>query len=47
VALILRRRGIVRVRPLHGGYDEWRRLGFPLVEVKREEPIAASTVPDA
>jgi rhodanese-related sulfurtransferase len=24
-------RGIARVRPLEGGYDEWKRLGFPLV----------------
>ena len=29
-ALTLRRLGIERVRPLRGGYDEWKRLGFPL-----------------
>jgi 3-mercaptopyruvate sulfurtransferase SseA len=22
--------GIERVRPLRGGYDEWKRLGFPI-----------------
>jgi hypothetical protein len=26
-------RGIARVRPLEGGYDEWKRLGFPLQAV--------------
>jgi rhodanese-related sulfurtransferase len=26
-------RGIARVRPLEGGYDEWKRLGFPLDKV--------------
>jgi membrane protein DedA with SNARE-associated domain/rhodanese-related sulfurtransferase len=29
-AMILHRLGIERVRPLRGGYDEWKRLGFPL-----------------
>jgi len=26
-------RGVARVRPLEGGYDEWKRLGFPLTPV--------------
>jgi 3-mercaptopyruvate sulfurtransferase SseA len=30
VALLLRRRGIDRVRPLAGGYDAWRAAGFPM-----------------
>jgi len=30
VALRLRRRGITRVRPLAGGFEEWRRRGFPI-----------------
>jgi 3-mercaptopyruvate sulfurtransferase SseA len=30
VALILRRRGIERVRPLTGGLDGWRERGFPV-----------------
>jgi 3-mercaptopyruvate sulfurtransferase SseA len=30
VALLLRRRGIERVRPLAGGLDAWRDHGFPL-----------------
>ncbi len=29
-AMSLHRLGIERVRPLRGGYDEWKRLGFPL-----------------
>jgi 3-mercaptopyruvate sulfurtransferase SseA len=31
VALLLRRRGIERVRPLDGGLAAWRRLEYPLV----------------
>jgi len=30
VALLLRRRGIERVRPLHGGFDAWRDHGLPI-----------------
>jgi rhodanese-related sulfurtransferase len=30
VALLLRRRGIARVRPLTGGFLGWRDAGFPL-----------------
>ena len=30
VAMTLHRLGIERVRPLRGGFDEWKRLGFPL-----------------
>ncbi|MGH7310344.1 MAG: hypothetical protein ACREK6_16795 [Candidatus Rokuibacteriota bacterium] len=33
MALLLRRRGIVRVRPLAGGFDGWRKLGYPMVEL--------------
>lgn len=29
-ALVLHKFGIERVRPLRGGFDEWKRLGFPL-----------------
>lgn len=38
MALALRKMGVYRVRPLLGGYDEWKRLGYPLVEI---EPVAA------
>jgi len=30
VALLLKRRGITRVRPLEGGFEAWRASGFPL-----------------
>ncbi|MGD0731487.1 MAG: VTT domain-containing protein [Terracidiphilus sp.] len=33
-AMTLHRLGIERVRPLRGGYDEWKRLGFPLDAIK-------------
>jgi len=26
---MLRRRGITQVRPLHGGLNQWKELGFP------------------
>ena len=28
--MTLHRLGIDRVRPLRGGYDEWKRLGYPM-----------------
>ena len=37
-ALRLRSLGIYRVRPLHGGYDGWKKLGYPL------EPMEQRTV---
>jgi len=33
VALQLRRRGVTRVHPLHGGLAEWMALGFPVVDL--------------
>ncbi len=33
IALQLQKQGIDRVRPLRGGYEEWKRLGFPLDSV--------------
>jgi len=33
-AMTLYRLGIERVRPLRGGFDEWKRLGFPLDAVQ-------------
>jgi rhodanese-related sulfurtransferase len=32
-AMMLHKLGIERVRPLRGGYDEWKRLGYPLEAV--------------
>jgi 3-mercaptopyruvate sulfurtransferase SseA len=50
VALKLKRQGIEHIRPLQGGLDRWRELGYPLEEVliaaasgeklsKRSQPI--------
>lgn len=33
-AMALHKLGIERVRPLRGGYDEWKRLGYPLDAVE-------------
>jgi len=40
-AMTLHKLGIERVRPLRGGYDEWKRLGFPLDVVPLERAYAA------
>jgi 3-mercaptopyruvate sulfurtransferase SseA len=34
VALTLERRGITRIRPLEGGFPEWRNRGYPVELVK-------------
>jgi len=41
-AMALHKLGIERVRPLRGGYDEWKRLGFPLDEVIMAQPPLAT-----
>jgi len=33
VALLLRKSGIKRIRPLQGGLDAWRDRGYPLVTI--------------
>jgi rhodanese-related sulfurtransferase len=30
VALLLRKKGITRIRPLQGGLDAWRERGYPM-----------------
>jgi 3-mercaptopyruvate sulfurtransferase SseA len=42
VALLLRRRGIERVRPLAGGFEAWRARGFPL-ETRKAATATAKT----
>ena len=37
LALLLRSKGITRIRPLAGGYEGWRSRGFPLVPSKLNE----------
>jgi membrane protein DedA with SNARE-associated domain/rhodanese-related sulfurtransferase len=38
-ALTLHKLGIERVRPLRGGYDEWKRLGFPMDAIQPAMPL--------
>jgi len=33
VALLLKKNGIKRIRPLQGGLNAWRERGYPLVTV--------------
>ena len=42
-AMTLHKLGIERVRPLRGGYDEWKRLGFPLDEIPPVNPLVQVT----
>jgi rhodanese-related sulfurtransferase len=44
VALLLRNRGITRVRPLAGGLEAWRELGYP-VETKLVQLEDAGELP--
>jgi membrane protein DedA with SNARE-associated domain/rhodanese-related sulfurtransferase len=37
-AMTLHKLGIERVRPLRGGFDEWKRLGFPLDAIEMAVP---------
>jgi membrane protein DedA with SNARE-associated domain/rhodanese-related sulfurtransferase len=37
-AMTLHKLGIERVRPLRGGFDEWKRLGFPMDPVQLAQP---------
>jgi membrane protein DedA with SNARE-associated domain/rhodanese-related sulfurtransferase len=41
-AMTLYKLGIERVRPLRGGFDEWKRLGFPLDAVPAKMPLATA-----
>jgi rhodanese-related sulfurtransferase len=46
-AMTLHKLGIERVRPLRGGFDEWKRLGFPMAPVKLARPpmVPAQSLP--
>jgi 3-mercaptopyruvate sulfurtransferase SseA len=42
VALLLRNKGVKHIRPLQGGLDAWRDLGYPLqvlAAAAQNEPI--------
>jgi len=40
VALLLRKKGIERVRPLEGGLDAWRDRGYPIVTAEEFDAAA-------
>jgi rhodanese-related sulfurtransferase len=44
VALLLRKQGIRRIRPLQGGLDAWRKLGYPVQNIEAVA-ISAQVVP--
>ena len=44
-ALTLHRLGIERVRPLRGGFDEWKRLGFPMDAIPPVNPMVVEVQP--
>lgn len=44
-AMTLHRLGIERVRPLRGGYDEWKRLGFPMDAIPAANPVVTAVQP--
>ena len=44
-AMTLHRLGIERVRPLRGGYDEWKRLGFPMDAIPPANPLVTAVQP--
>ena len=44
MALLLRRCGIERVRPLAGGYRAWRNLGYPMTGLSMKVEMAAAVV---
>ena len=45
MALVLKRKGITRVRPLAGGIDAWRELAYPLEMVVSKEDVVTPEIP--
>ncbi len=43
MALVLKRHGVERVRPLAGGYDAWTRAGYPIEPLAVTEAAAQET----
>jgi rhodanese-related sulfurtransferase len=41
IALVLKRNGVTRVRPLAGGMDAWRELAYPVAMVVLKEGAVA------
>jgi rhodanese-related sulfurtransferase len=38
VALLLKKQGVIRIRPLEGGLDAWRENGYPLSSPAGTQP---------
>lgn len=45
MALTLRKMGIQRVRPLRGGFDEWKRLGYPMEDIPAGASVTVAAQP--
>ena len=43
--MTLHKLGVERVRPLRGGFDEWKRLGFPLDPIPDIAPALTTIQP--
>jgi rhodanese-related sulfurtransferase len=41
VALLLKKHGINRIRPLQGGLDAWRKLGYPIQIMESAAPATS------
>jgi 3-mercaptopyruvate sulfurtransferase SseA len=39
MALLLRRKGVMKIRPLQNGLNGWRDLGYPVAESKEASSI--------
>jgi len=46
VALLLRKQGITRIRPLEGGLAAWRERGYPLANTKLTQ-ISGQLAPES
>ena len=44
-AMTLHKLGIERVRPLRGGFDEWKRLGYPMDAIPPVMPLVTAVEP--
>ena len=47
VAMTLHKLGIERVRPLRGGFDEWKRLGYPMDAIPPVMPVLTTRIQPA
>ena len=43
MALLLRKQGVQKIRPLLGGLDGWRKMGYPVAQYRGEEEADPET----